>query len=87
MERACFEENEARFSQTDGTLPMNAPTLDDLGYLGDTNLVEEILIDNYVAPPDKDPYMQELIQAMHMPSSISKTITQSGPISMTLSLQ
>ena len=35
MERACFEENETRFSQSEMSPPMVSPTLDELGVLGD----------------------------------------------------
>jgi hypothetical protein len=46
MERACFEENETRFSQSEQTPPMQPPTLKELGLLGDTDQIEAILAGN-----------------------------------------
>jgi hypothetical protein len=43
MEKACFQENEMRFSQSELTPPMQEPMLSELGYLADTLAAEEIL--------------------------------------------
>jgi hypothetical protein len=67
MERACFAENEARFSQTGLTPPMLYPTLDELGFLGDTESIEQILMGSYDPPIDTEIYMAELVNAMRMP--------------------
>jgi hypothetical protein len=56
MERACFEENKTRFSQSQQTPPMQSPTLEELGLLGDTDQIEAILAGNYVSLAGTDPY-------------------------------
>jgi hypothetical protein len=85
MELACFEENETRFSQSEQTPPMLPPTLDELGILGDTDAIEEILAGNYVPPSDTDQYMAELLEEMRMPKAILKSIQEEGLISTTIS--
>ena len=85
MERACFEENESRFSQSDMTPPMVSPILDELGILGDTDAIEQILEGNYVAPEGTDPYMKELLEEMRMPAAIRNSVQAEGTISTTIS--
>jgi hypothetical protein len=85
MELACFEENELRFSQTEGTPPMLSPILEDLGILGDSDEVEEILRGNYVSPAGTDPYMDELLQEMRMPKLIRESVEKEGLISTMIS--
>ena len=85
MELACFEENETRFSQSQQTPPMQPPTLDELGMLGDTDAIEEILAGNYVSPAGTDKYMSELLEEMRMPKAILKSVQEEGLISTTIS--
>ena len=85
MELACFEENETRFSQSEQTPPMLSPTLDELGMLGDTDAIEQILLGNYVSPAGTDQYMSELLEEMRMPQSILKTVQEDGLISTIIS--
>ena len=85
MEIACFTENETRFRQTELTPPMVSPIIDDLGFLGDTDSVEAILAGHYSPPPGTDPYLQELLRALRMPSSIRQRVAQSRLISTLIS--
>ena len=85
MESACFAENETRFSQTENTPPMLPPTLDDLGILGDTDAVDDILHGRYVPPLGTDQYMAELLEEMRMPQSIYNSVQQHGCISTEIS--
>jgi hypothetical protein len=87
MERACFSENETRFSQTELTPPMTEPTLSDLGFLGDTEQADQILAGNYVPPPGTNKYMAELLEELRMPPSVRKSIAKDGPISVVISLE
>jgi hypothetical protein len=72
MERACFEENETRFSQSEQTPPMQSPTLKELGLLGDTEQINAILTGNYISPARTDRYTKELLKEMRMPATISR---------------
>jgi hypothetical protein len=85
MERACFLENESRFSQTEDTPPMMEPTLSKLGWLGDTEAVEQILLGHYVSPPGTDKYMIELLNELRMPANILHSLERSGTIPTSIS--
>ena len=61
LEEACFQENEWRFGQSEGTPPTIEPLLSALGYLGDTAAGEEILNGSYVIPDGVDIYTAKLI--------------------------
>ncbi len=54
MKRACFEENETQFSQSEQTPPMQSPTLKEIGLLGNTEQIDAILTGNYVSPAGTD---------------------------------
>jgi hypothetical protein len=84
MELACLEENETRFSQSEKTPPMLPLTIDELGILGDTDAIEEILAGNYVSPQGTDKYMAELLEQMRMPKAILECVQEEGLISTTI---
>ena len=70
MERACIEENDARFSQSEGTPPMTEPLLSELGFLADTPTAWDILNGTYQPTPGTDPYAIQFLQQMHMPDNV-----------------
>ena len=70
VEEACFKENDWRFGQSEGTLPTIEPLLSALGYLGEKDVVEEILDGSYEIPDGVDIYTAKLIQELKMPEVV-----------------
>ena len=70
IEQACIEENDSRFSQSEGTPPMMSPLIHDLGYLADTPEARAILDGTYIPAPETDQYAIMLLQAMKMPDNV-----------------
>jgi hypothetical protein len=64
IEEACFKENDWRFGQSEGTPPTIEPLLSDLGYLGTTEAVEDILNGTYEIPECIDIYTTKLIREL-----------------------
>ena len=64
IERACMEENEKKYRQTQNTPCMKEPLLNDLGYLGTTEECEQILRGTYQPPQGTNKYTRELLQHM-----------------------
>jgi hypothetical protein len=50
MVKAFFKENDKRFSQTEPTPPMQPPLVNDLGYLAETEMAEQVLEGTYEIP-------------------------------------
>jgi hypothetical protein len=88
MEQACITENERRFSQTEGTPPMQDDILELVGLLAEKEGADQILNGTFEPPIDCDPYLKELMEEMRMddrtraagpiPATISKEEHQSG---------
>ena len=70
MVKAFFTENDSRFSQTENTPPMQAPLVDDLGYLANTHCAEQILDGTYQPSPTVDKYAIELLHELRVPNSV-----------------
>jgi hypothetical protein len=85
MERACFEENETRFGQSEPTPPMQKMTLDKLGIVGNFDAAEETLAGNDVSPVGMDQRMTELLEEMRVPKSILESLKKDGHISTVVS--
>ena len=85
MENACFEENEARFSQSELTPPMTEAMASELGYLAETPAAEQILTGCYEPPKGTDKYMKELLHELRMPQAIRDGIKKHGYISTEIS--
>ena len=64
IERACMEEKEKKYRQTQNTPCMREPLLSDLGYLGTTAECDQILEGTYNPPPGTNEYTRELLQHM-----------------------
>jgi hypothetical protein len=79
MIKAFFKENDSRFSQTELTPPMQAPLVDDLGYLAETDMAEQVLEGTYEPAPEVDQYAKELLHELRRPECVRKQ----GPISIT----
>jgi hypothetical protein len=63
------------------------PTIDELGFLGDTEQVEQILQGSYDPPEEgTDRYMQEILTEMRMPPALRRSLETDGPISTEISL-
>ena len=77
MVKAFFQENDARFSQTESTPPMQPPLVNDLGYLAETEKAEQVLEGTYEIPHGVDKYARELIHELRRPEIVRKK----GPIS------
>ena len=72
VEAACIAENNARFSQTEGTPAMMWPLVEQLGYLADTPAAEAILQCAYTPSPEMDMYTAKMIAELKMPDGILK---------------
>jgi hypothetical protein len=72
MIKAFFKENNSRFSQTESTPPMQSPLVEDLGYLAETEMAEQILEGSYEPTKELDHYAQELIHELRRPESVRK---------------
>ena len=75
VEAACIRENSTRFSQTEGTPGMTFPLLDDLGYLGNTEAAEQILLGTYQIPEGTDPHARKLIAELRLPDAVRRNGT------------
>jgi hypothetical protein len=64
IERACMDENEAKYRQTQNTPCMQEPLLDDIGYLGTSDSCEKILDGTYQPPRGTNVYTRELLEHM-----------------------
>jgi hypothetical protein len=76
MVKAFFKENDERFSQTEPTPPMQPPLVNDLGYLAETEMADQVLEGTYEIPQEVDRYTQELLQELRRPEIVRKK----GPI-------
>ena len=65
MVKAFFEENDARFSQTESTPPMQALLVNNLGCLAETKMAEKALEGTYKIPQEVDKCAPELLQEPH----------------------
>ena len=74
MIKAFFKENDARFSQTESTPPMQPPLVDDLGYLAETAIAEQVLDGSYEPPPEVDRYAREILHELRRPEIVRKTM-------------
>jgi hypothetical protein len=70
MVKAFFKENDARFSQTEDTPPMQSPLIDDWGYLADTEAAENVLDGSYEPPKTVNWYAKELIRELRRPAIV-----------------
>ena len=82
IEEACFKENDWRFGQSEGTPPTIEPVLSDLGYLGTTEAVEDILNGTYEIPECIDIYTTKLIRELEMPEIIRQQGIEIPTVSM-----
>ena len=64
IERACLDENERKYRQTQYTPCMNNPLQHLLGLLGDTEICDRILDGTFVPPPSTDVYTTEFIKEL-----------------------
>ena len=64
IEQVCMMENEAQFSQSEGTPLMTEPLLSDIGYFANGPKVEDILNGTYIAPDGLDPYATKLMELL-----------------------
>ena len=64
MEHVCITENERRFSQSEGTPPMQQNLLDRIGLYAEKEGAEEILAGTFEFPETGDPYMKDMVQEM-----------------------
>ena len=62
--------NLTRQQQCIGTPSMSPPFLTDFGYLSDTPSAVQVINGAYTPPPNMDPYLCDLLEAMAMPASI-----------------
>jgi hypothetical protein len=81
METACLDENDFRFSQCDPAPPMQEPTTLELGFLGDTEAVDDMLAGNCVSPEGTDQHMRKLLEEMCMPQNIRASVSSWGTFS------
>ena len=72
IERACIDENVARFSQAEGTPPMEAPLYEALGRFGEGPAVRHILEGTYEAPEELDQYTKKMLKELEMPEQIRR---------------
>jgi hypothetical protein len=76
MVKAFLKENDWRFSQTEPTPPMQPPLVNDLGYLAETEMAEQVLEGTYEIPQEVDRHTQELLQELRRP----EIVREKGPI-------
>jgi hypothetical protein len=72
MVKAFHKENDSRFSQTGSTPPMKTPLVEDLGYLAETEMAEQVLEGTYEPAPDVDQYAKELLHELRRPECVRK---------------
>jgi hypothetical protein len=83
MNEAFLKENNAHFSQTEGTPPMQTPLADDLEYLAETEMAEQVLNGSYEPTGLVNPYAMELLHELRRPEIIRRR----GPIPIQASTQ
>jgi hypothetical protein len=64
IERACMEENEKKYRQTEASPCMQEPLCSELGYLGISESCNQILAGTYQPPEGTNIYTRELLQHM-----------------------
>ena len=62
--------NLSRQQQCLGTPSMTPPFTTDFGYLAATPATKEVIAGSYTPPPDMDPFLVELLDAMSMPAAL-----------------
>ena len=62
IERACHEENEKKFSQTNNTPVMRGTLAEEIGFDGTSEVCKLILNGEYVPPPDTDVYTEAYLR-------------------------
>jgi len=70
IEEKIMEMNDARFRLTESTPPMQEPLVSELGYLANTEAVEQILNGTYVCPPGIDQDTQDFLSKLQVTSPI-----------------
>jgi hypothetical protein len=72
MVNAFFKENDSRFSQSELTPPMLSPLVEDLGYLAETEMADQVLAGCYEPIQEVDRYARELLQELRLPEIVRK---------------
>jgi hypothetical protein len=67
IERACMDENRAKFHQTRNTPCMREPLFSLLGRFGDTNACRDILRGDFTPPDDTPPFTREFLDQLQQP--------------------
>ena len=70
IEKACLNENEARFTQSKNNPCMISPLVDELGLLGTGVAADSILEGNYIIPEGVDPGVQTVFDNLQRHDSI-----------------
>jgi hypothetical protein len=76
MELAIMMENETKYRQASFTPFMQAPLLQDFGYLGIGDHANSVMCGSYTVPPNVDQYTAKFISQLQM----DPAITSSSPI-------
>ncbi|HEY9816174.1 MAG TPA: hypothetical protein V6D20_10315, partial [Candidatus Obscuribacterales bacterium] len=70
IEQACCSTNELKYRQSEDTPFMTPPLQPLLGYLGDQDVVQQILAGTFEPPPGLDQYTLKFIHHLQMPEAI-----------------
>ena len=76
MEKAIIDENESKYHQTQDTPFMQAPLLQDFGYLGLGPHADAVIQGTYHPHPDVDLYMKKFIAQL----TVDPIIRSSPPV-------
>ena len=71
IEEVCMNENEARFSQSEDTPPMQPPLIQILGLMAENVAAEQILNGTWIPPDGVDQYATKLLLEMKRPPIVS----------------
>ena len=81
LEQVCINENDSRFSQSSDTPFMQLSLCEDLGFLAENDIANQILQGTYSVPASLDIYTKKMIGELQTPPSICTQPTTCPTIS------
>jgi hypothetical protein len=75
---ACIDKGYKRYAQAHGSPFLTGQLLEDLGFLGNQNKVQDILNGTYYCPEEVDEFTQQFIQELRRPETANRHATITG---------
>jgi hypothetical protein len=78
IDDACIDEGYKRYAQSHNSPFPTSPLLEDFGFLGNQNKVQDILDGTYQCPAEVDEFTKNIVQELRRPETASRHATITG---------